>query len=181
MPVLAEDVIYSGSSHKLPNYTDNLASLNHSCVQNYSKVCCAVLSHSVMFGPFVACQAPLSMGILQAKILEWVAMPSCRGSSQPRDRTQASCIAGRFFTSWATREAPLKGLTLSKLTRRLNLGQETQYIKMNYMNVVFRARRNFGDNMNETIQPSCRWQNWSSDTYDFQRYYYYYGHGVIIM
>ena len=33
----------------------------------------------------VACQAPLSMGILQARILEWVAMPSSRGSSQPRD------------------------------------------------------------------------------------------------
>ena len=36
----------------------------------------------------VARQAPLSMGILQARILEWVAMPSSRGSSQPRDRTQ---------------------------------------------------------------------------------------------
>ena len=46
----------------------------------------------------VAYQAPLSMGILQARILEWVTMPSSRGSSQPRDRTQASCIAGRFFT-----------------------------------------------------------------------------------
>ena len=45
--------------------------------------------------------------ILQAGILEWVAMPFSRGSSQPRDRTRVSCIAGRFFTSWATREAPL--------------------------------------------------------------------------
>ena len=44
-------------------------------------------------------------GILQARILEWVAFPFSRGSSQPRDRTQVSCIAGRFFTSWATREA----------------------------------------------------------------------------
>ena len=44
-------------------------------------------------------------GILQARILEWVAFPFSRGSSQPRGRTQASCIAGRFFTSWATREA----------------------------------------------------------------------------
>ena len=34
-----------------------------------------------------------------------VAFPFFRGSSQPRDRTQVSCIAGRFFTSWATREA----------------------------------------------------------------------------
>ena len=38
-------------------------------------------------------------GILQARILEWVAFPFPRGSSQPRDRTQVSHIAGRFFTS----------------------------------------------------------------------------------
>ena len=44
-------------------------------------------------------------GILQARILEWVAIPFCRGSSQPRDQTQVSHIAGRFFTSRATREA----------------------------------------------------------------------------
>ena len=44
-------------------------------------------------------------GIVQARILEWVAFPFSRGSSQPRDQTQISLIAGRFFTSWATREA----------------------------------------------------------------------------
>ena len=44
-------------------------------------------------------------GILQARIMEWVALPFSRGPSQPRDQTQVSCIAGRFFTSWATREA----------------------------------------------------------------------------
>ena len=43
-------------------------------------------------------------GILQARILEWVAFPFSRGSSQPRDRTQVSGIAGGFFTSWATKE-----------------------------------------------------------------------------
>ena len=50
-------------------------------------------------------------GILQARILEWVARPSSKGSSQPRDQTQVSHIADRFFTVWATREA-LKGLIL---------------------------------------------------------------------
>ena len=40
-------------------------------------------------------------GILQARILEWVAMPFSRGSSWPRDQTWVSCIAGRFFTVWA--------------------------------------------------------------------------------
>ena len=44
-------------------------------------------------------------GVLQAILLEWVAFPFSRGSSQPRDGTQVSCITGRFFTSWATREA----------------------------------------------------------------------------
>ena len=44
-------------------------------------------------------------GILQARILEWVAVPFSVGSSQPRDRTPVSHIAGRLFTSWATREA----------------------------------------------------------------------------
>ena len=44
-------------------------------------------------------------GILQARILEWVAFPFSRGSSQPRDQTQVSRIAGRFFTCLATREA----------------------------------------------------------------------------
>ena len=44
-------------------------------------------------------------GILQARILDWVAFPFSRESSQPRDQTQVSHIAGRFFTSWATREA----------------------------------------------------------------------------
>ena len=37
--------------------------------------------------------------ILQARILEWVAFPFSRGSSQPKDQTQVSHIAGRFFTS----------------------------------------------------------------------------------
>ena len=39
------------------------------------------------------------LGILQARILEWIAFSVSRGSSQPRDQTQASCIAGRFFSS----------------------------------------------------------------------------------
>ena len=44
-------------------------------------------------------------GILQARILVWVAFPFSRGSSQSRDWTQVSHIAGGFFTNWATREA----------------------------------------------------------------------------
>ena len=47
-------------------------------------------------------------GTLQTRILEWVVIPFSRGSSQPRDWTQFSHIAGRFFASWATRKVTRK-------------------------------------------------------------------------
>ena len=50
-------------------------------------------------------QTPFEHRIFQARMLEWVAMLSSSGSSQHRGRTQVSCIAGRFFTIWTTREA----------------------------------------------------------------------------
>ena len=50
-------------------------------------------------------------GILQARILEWVTIPFSRGSSQPRNRTQVSCIGGRRCNLWATREDEFKGAT----------------------------------------------------------------------
>ena len=55
----------------------------------------------------VDCSLPGSSvhGILQERILEWVAISFSRGSSQSRDRNQVFCIAGRFFTIWATRKA----------------------------------------------------------------------------
>ena len=52
--------------------------------------------------------------ILQARILEWVTVPVSKVSSQPRDQTQVSCIAGEFFISWATREAPRPSRTNTK-------------------------------------------------------------------
>ena len=53
----------------------------------------------------IDCSPPASSvhGILQTRILEWVAISFSRGSSQPRDKTWVSCIAGRLFTDWATR------------------------------------------------------------------------------
>ena len=53
-------------------------------------------------------------GILQARILEWVALPFSMGSSQPRDWTQVSCITGGFFTSWTTREAQFLSYVVRK-------------------------------------------------------------------
>ena len=52
-------------------------------------------------------------GILQVEILEWVAISISRGSSWPRDQTQVSCLAGRFFTIWATKEASSLCLAIS--------------------------------------------------------------------
>ena len=75
---------------------------------------CAAHSRSIVSDSVtpwtVAHQTPLSTGILQTRLLEWVAMPSSKGPSQPRDQTQVSHIAGRFFTSWATRESPCQPL-----------------------------------------------------------------------
>ena len=48
---------------------------------------------------------PSVHGILQAILLEWIAIPFFRGSSQLRDQTQVSPIAGEFFTNWTTKEA----------------------------------------------------------------------------
>ena len=53
-------------------------------------------------------------GILQAKILEWVSISFSRGSSRPRDRARVSCIGGRCFNLWATREAPTTYKVMSK-------------------------------------------------------------------
>ena len=58
-------------------------------------------------------------GILQARILTWVAFPFSRGSSQSRDQTQVSCIAGGFFTSLATRDAHVSKVMLKILQARL--------------------------------------------------------------
>ena len=54
-------------------------------------------------------------GILPARILEWVAISFSRVFSQPRNWTQVSWIAGRFFTNWATaREAPYNKMYILK-------------------------------------------------------------------
>ena len=61
-------------------------------------------------------------GLLQARILEWVAFPFFRGSFQSRDRTQVSCIVGRFFTScttWAEKAMAPHSSTLAWKTPRM--------------------------------------------------------------
>ena len=77
----------------------------HNIVSRLCAMLCLV-TQSCLCNP-MGCSLPgSSMGILQARILEWVVMPSSGESSQPKDQTQVSCIAGRFFTVWTTRKAP---------------------------------------------------------------------------
>ena len=72
--------------------------LDFAAAAAYSLQSCPTLVRP--YGLYVACQASLSVhGILQARVLERVAMPSSRVSSQPRERTLVSCIASRFFIS----------------------------------------------------------------------------------
>ena len=84
---------YSPWVRKESNRTEHAHTMNGYLINTC--LCCAEsLSHVWLFANLwtVARQGPLSMGILQARILEWVAMLSSRGSSQPRYRTQVSRI-----------------------------------------------------------------------------------------
>ena len=57
-------------------------------------------------------------GILQARILEWIAIPFSRGTFQPRDQTLVFCLTGRFFTVWATGKSPKKKKKIWSLSTR---------------------------------------------------------------
>ena len=86
-------------------------SLSLHCVRRLY-VCLVTQSCSTPYNP-INCSRPGSSvhGILQARILEWVATSFSRGSSQPRNRICVSCTAGRFFNIWATREVRKGGQT----------------------------------------------------------------------
>ena len=73
---------------------------------HWSRYVCSI-AKSVWLCEPMHCSPPSSSahGILQARIREWAAISSSRGSSWTRDQTRVSCIAGRFFTISATREA----------------------------------------------------------------------------
>ena len=77
-------------------------------------LCFLSRSRLTLCDPMV-CSPPGSSvhGVLQARILVWIAMPSFRGSSKLRDWIQVFYIAGRFFTSWATREVRLISVVIA--------------------------------------------------------------------
>ena len=84
-----------------PTATPSLPACFSSCTQGLVMQSCPTLCSPMDGSP----PGSSVHGILQARILEWVVMPSSRGSFQPRDWTCVSCIAGGFFTIWASREA----------------------------------------------------------------------------
>ena len=94
-----------------------VCSVTQSCLTLYDPMDCSPPSSSVR-------------GIIfQAKILEWVAISFSRGSSLPRDQTQVSCIADRFFTVWATREA----LEWTKISHKLVIVKACdRYMEVHY-------------------------------------------------
>ena len=87
------------------------------------EVNCNCISHSVVSDCLWPHPGSSVHRILQASILEWVIMPSSRGSYRPRDRIWASCFTGRFFTIWAIREAPKKWVHARQTSYRLSLGK----------------------------------------------------------
>ena len=98
-------ILYAGTPQS--SILSNLFSTSTFSVRARACVCvcvCVCVSQScpTLCDP-MDCSPPHSsiQGILQARILEWVAIPFSKGSSQPRDRTRVSCIAGGFFTAWA--------------------------------------------------------------------------------
>ena len=114
-------------SNWLPERGDSLSESAHETIHMYYTLffllvntcfavwCAKLLQSCLALCNPIDCSPPGSSvrGILQARILEWVAILFFRASSWPRDGTRVSCIAGEFFTCWATREAPLVSLLLS--------------------------------------------------------------------
>ena len=86
----------------IPNSVGAHFFLNIGLAQVWNKVkvlvsqLCPTLCNPMEFSP----PGSSVHGILQVRILEWVAIPFSRGPSWPRDQTQVSCIAGRFFMVW---------------------------------------------------------------------------------
>ena len=92
-------LITKGKIKNYPSWKSSFQQLYQSSEQSASGS--QMLSRVLFFTiPWtVACQAPLSLGVLQARILQWVAISFSRGSCPPRNRTWVSCIGRQVFTT----------------------------------------------------------------------------------
>ena len=86
-----------GSHRVRHNWSDLAAAAAAMHIHGQSSPSCPTLCNPMNYSP----PSYSVHGILQARILQWVAMPSSRGSSRPKDWIWVSCIAGRFFTGEA--------------------------------------------------------------------------------
>ena len=82
-------------------------------------------------------------GILQTRILQWVAVHSSRVSSQPRDRTQVSCIIRQFFPICATRRPKNIGVCSLSLVQGIFLTQESNWGLLYYRQILSFAQAVF--------------------------------------
>ena len=92
----------------------------HSVKSKSESINCSVMSNSLWPQDHSPVDSSVHW-ILWARILEWVASSSSRGSSPPRDLTWVSCIAGSLFTIWARREA-LRVKDCVKMRRKISFG-----------------------------------------------------------
>ena len=129
----------------------------------YVCVSCSVISNSLW--PIDCSLADFSVhGILQARILVWIAISFSRGSFWPRVQTRVSRIEGRFFTIWATREAP-KYWRTQQQTLKSNILRERSQIKYNvlYDSIYMRfyKKQNYSDR--KQISDLLRLAVWGRD------------------
>ena len=116
---------HQGSPYRWPNITNyremqiKTIRYHFTAVRKWSEWNKVAQSCPTLCNP-MDCSIPGSSihGILQARILEWVAIFFSRGSSWPRDRTRVSCIAGRCFTLWATKEAVRKAIIKKSINNK---------------------------------------------------------------
>ena len=99
-------------------------------------------------------------GILRATILEWVAFPFSRGSSQPRYRTQVSCITGGFFSSWAIREIIL-GCVIKVKSERCFLCRYLAEVERNFFGYRLNLAQPQGLSVAQTVKnPPAMQETW---------------------
>ena len=120
-----------------------------------------------LFDP-MDCSPPGSSihGIFQARILEWVAVSFSRGSFPLRDRTRASCIAGRCFTVWATGEAWVSGSPSLMFHKALCIVMSTSSVGFSsqspgYACHPFRLQNSITSHMSNCFPCSLRRENLS--------------------
>ena len=104
-------------------------------------------------------------GILQARVLEWRAFPFSRGSSQPRDQSQVSCIAGGFFTNWAMIGWFWIGTSDSSVGKTRDLFKKIRDTKGTFHAKMGSIQDRNGMDLTEAEDIKKRWQEYTEELY----------------